>query len=200
MMSLPVDVLRAHFERSLVTAARSSGVSEQEARVALVEGLKSVEWVLCEQDDDASGGRDGSLSTVRFEATPERAVSRRARNAIIRPLKWIELALLTVGVVDAYQQAAIVSCLGLLVVLRDLLGCFDVALPEAQSQIVFLLAQAARARQGGLTQRELAAAMLTSFGRQMSDSELAAHVGALERLACVFTADNTVFLADEVVV
>jgi hypothetical protein len=86
--------------------------------------------------------RPHSLKIINLQRGPEHATSLKIRNALVRPVDWLDIGWKAAGLAAAVPIFGAWTGVGLVLVLRDLLKVFNIDLSLMQGQILHILAEA----------------------------------------------------------
>jgi hypothetical protein len=191
--------LRTNLERSLTTLTKEiSDTPPQGLDAVLKQALQTL--VVLPSGDKHLFTPLPSLESIKLHAGPSHATSTKIRNALLRPMDWIDIGWKAAGLGAAVPTFGAWTAVGFVLVMRDLLQLFSVKLSLVQGHILHVLAEAQSKGEGSLAISTLCERANEVFGTHYDDKQMECCLKELARLKCVAVQpdENAVMLIEEV--
>jgi hypothetical protein len=140
------------------------------------------------------------LESINLNEGPDRATSTKIRNALIRPMEWLDIGWKAAGVATAIPTFGAWAAVGLLLVIRDLIKVFSIHLTLTQGQILHILADAKRQGESNLSIPTIVERTKTLFGAKYELQQLRDCLIQLAHLKCIEldTEEDTARIVEEI--
>ena len=190
MKDIDVQDLRGSLRRSLQGMSRevADGSPPAGVEAALRRALETIE--LSYAPDRPFAIPSTSLQRVDLHDGPHDATSVKIRNALLRPLDWLDIGWKAAGVATAVPVLGAWTAVGLVLVIRDLLKLFSIRLTLVQGQVLHVLACSLRDGEPVLDVDTIANRLGRFYGAEFDADRVRKCLKELAKLKCVTLDDK----------
>ena len=184
MKEIDAHTLRTNLKKSLEALDREIGDSPPLGLLATLSAELNV-LLRVSPGGGSTMHSFSSLESINLREGPDRAKSMKIRNALLRPIEWLDIGWKTAGVVTAVPIFGAWAAVGLLLVLRDVIKIFSIQLTLTQGHVLHVLAYAQRQGEFSLSIPITIERANTLFGTNYNVQHLRDCLDQLVRLKCI---------------